>query len=129
MPCSSYWEQVIASCYPNLHWSKGFGPQRPGKEGLHGTAVIDHTAPDMVGGDEQKSQKMKYPIPYFVPRENMLSSLERRMIEKEVQPMAICIRARHKPTWTSAPSSEPCQATGPSWPIFTQALQLCIELC
>lgn len=96
--------------------------QGPGREELHVTAVTDHRAPDRVGEDEQRSKKMKYRIPYFVPKKNMLSSLERKMIEKQVQPMAICIRARLKPTWTSLPSTEPCQATEPSWTVFTQAL-------
>jgi hypothetical protein len=100
----------------------------PGREELHVTAVIDHRTPDRVGEDEQRSQKMEYPILYFVPKRNMLSSLERRMIEKEVQPMANCIRASPKPNWTSLPSIETCQATEPSWPIFTEAIQLCIEL-
>jgi hypothetical protein len=43
---------------------------------------------------ERKSKQVKrWNIPYFTPRKDILSSLESSMIEKGVQPVAICIRA------------------------------------
>lgn len=74
-----------------------------------------------------KRVKRKYPILDFVPKKNTLSSLERRMIEKEVQPVAICTRARRSQPGHLCPA-EPSQATEPCWPNFTRALQLCTEL-